>query len=50
MVRHMVNPDDAIEQLNANKSAGMSPHENTTLSDTQINDLLSFLKHFETLV
>jgi len=37
-------------KFKSNKSAGMSPHENTTLSDTQINDLLSFLKHFETLV
>lgn len=39
-----INTPLALAQLHANKTAGISPHQNVTATDAQINDLVAFLK------
>ena len=39
-----VNTQQALEQLDANKKAGISPHQNMLATDGQIDDIVAFLK------
>jgi len=38
------NTASALAQLNANRSSGLSPHQNVVATDGQIDDLVAFLK------
>lgn len=38
------NTKDALSQLNTNRQSGLSTHQNVSFTDTQIDDLVTFLK------
>ncbi len=40
----ITNTQKVLTQLNANRAFGVSPHKNTTATDEQVDDLVSFLK------